>query len=277
MEVPVIIGVIYINGTSVSIRNAYFPTKIWCSKTNNLLYIDTNYGNYNTHIITYAYDISNDSTPNKIISNFGGKTVGIQGEIIIGGVLYLVAFNYDGKDGECFLFRMDNSNGQISFLLEKTLQCKHPSGYDTTSYVVARRGIISNDGKKLIYILGIIEYNGVSNPCVIVQDISNILTVEENSELEYEQYSSLSKFEYGSYNEVLSQNQDGTRTFIGSSKSTTSLTTSLDIENIIGVKYKNQFFMKIQNHLLTAGGGDVRAGKTYIGWMGYPETGTAEF
>ena len=277
MEVLVIIGAIYINGTSVNIRNGYTPTKIWCSKTNNLLYIDTNYGGYNVHIITYAYDISNDSTPNNIVSNFAGKSVGIQGEIIVGGTLYLVAFNYDGQNGECYLFRMDNSNGQISFILEKTLQCKRPSGYDTTSYTVVRRGIVSNDGKNLIYILGIIEYSNVSNACVVVQDISNILTIEENSELEYKQYTSLSNLAFASKNEVLSQNQDGTRIFIGSSKLTTSLTTSLDIENIIGVKYKNQFFMKIQNHLLTAGGGDVRAGKTYIGWMGYPETGTAEF
>ena len=276
MEVPVIIGVIYINGTSVSIRNAYTPIKIWCSITNNLLYIDTDYY-YNSHTITYAYNISDDVTPTEIIENFGEKSVGIQGEVIVGGVLYLIAFDYMGDNGTCYLFRMDNSNGQISFILEKTLQCKRPSGYDTTSYTVARRGVVSKDGKNLIYILGNVSSGNVKNACIVVQDISNILTVEESSELEYKQYTSLSNFNFTGKNEVWNQNQDSTRIFIGSSGLLTSLTTSLDIENIIGVKYKNQFFMKTQNHLLTAGGGDVRAGKTYIGWMGYPETGTAEF
>lgn len=51
----------------------------------------------------------------------------------------------------------------------------------------------------------------------------------------------------------------------------------IDSNNIIGVKYKGKTFYSLEGKNLTAGGGDVRSGKTYIGWMGYPETGTAEF
>ena len=49
-----------------------------------------------------------------------------------------------------------------------------------------------------------------------------------------------------------------------------------DRNNIIGVRYKNKTFYNVFNHSLTAGQGDVREGKTFIGWMGYPETGTME-
>lgn len=51
----------------------------------------------------------------------------------------------------------------------------------------------------------------------------------------------------------------------------------LDHTDIIAVKYKGKTFYSLEGKNLTAGGGDVRSGKTYIGWMGYPETGTAEF
>lgn len=54
------------------------------------------------------------------------------------------------------------------------------------------------------------------------------------------------------------------------------LFTTLDTENIIGIKYKNQYFYNVKQYNLTAGQPDVRTGKTFIGWQGYPETGTME-
>lgn len=273
MVAQAIICVRYLHGTPVSVSGGYAPVHIWCSITNDLLYIDTNYL-YRSHIITYAYIIADDVTPNKIISKFGGKDIGVQGEIISGGTIYLVGFDYMGDNGTCRLIKINKENGNISTTLEKTLTCKRPSGYDTTSHTVARRGVISVDNKNLIYILGKVESGNVSNACIVVQDISNILLAEEGSELEYKQYAALSNFSFDSLSDVWHQNQDSTRIFIGAAKLLTALTTSLDLENIIGVKYKNQFFMKVAPNLLTAGGGDVKEGKTFIGWMGYPETGT---
>lgn len=54
------------------------------------------------------------------------------------------------------------------------------------------------------------------------------------------------------------------------------LSSGEDKNRIIGVKYKNKTFYNVFNHSLTAGQGDVREGKTFIGWIGYPETGTME-
>lgn len=49
-----------------------------------------------------------------------------------------------------------------------------------------------------------------------------------------------------------------------------------DVDNIFGLKYKGQYFYNQKARQLTAGQGDVKAGKTFIGWMGYPEIGTME-
>ena len=55
-----------------------------------------------------------------------------------------------------------------------------------------------------------------------------------------------------------------------------SLRTALDNQNIIGVKYKNEYFSKLQSQTFTATPSDVATGKTFIGYAGYPETGTME-
>ena len=49
-----------------------------------------------------------------------------------------------------------------------------------------------------------------------------------------------------------------------------------DVQNIVGVKYKDKYFYNMKPNSLTAGQSDVREGKTFIGWMGYPESGTME-
>lgn len=52
--------------------------------------------------------------------------------------------------------------------------------------------------------------------------------------------------------------------------------TQLDNDNLIGLKYKEQYFYNMKPNTLSAGGPDVRKGKTFIGWLGTPETGTLE-
>ena len=49
-----------------------------------------------------------------------------------------------------------------------------------------------------------------------------------------------------------------------------------DITNIIGLIYNGNYYYRQDPHILTAGQPDVRAGKTFIGWMGTQETGTME-
>lgn len=55
-----------------------------------------------------------------------------------------------------------------------------------------------------------------------------------------------------------------------------SLSLEEDLTNCIGLKYKGNYFYRQDPHILTAGQPDVRAGKTFIGWMGTQEVGTME-
>lgn len=54
------------------------------------------------------------------------------------------------------------------------------------------------------------------------------------------------------------------------------ITSEVDKSEIIAIKYKDNYFYKQVPEQLSAGQGDVRKGKTFIGWMGYPEEGTME-
>lgn len=49
-----------------------------------------------------------------------------------------------------------------------------------------------------------------------------------------------------------------------------------ETEEVIGIIYKNKIYYNSQVESLTAGQPDVRAGKTFIGYMGYVEEGTME-
>ena len=54
------------------------------------------------------------------------------------------------------------------------------------------------------------------------------------------------------------------------------LSADVDNTNVVGIKYKDKYYYNIPANVLSAGAPDVRSGKTFIGWMGYPETGTME-
>lgn len=71
----------------------------------------------------------------------------------------------------------------------------------------------------------------------------------------------------------------GSNKWISSSNSQYYYTSiNFDDKDIVGVQYKGDIYYKqvYPAGVLTAGQPDVRKGKTYLGWMGIPETGTME-
>lgn len=52
--------------------------------------------------------------------------------------------------------------------------------------------------------------------------------------------------------------------------------TDLDFTKVVALVYEGEYYYKQKAGILTAGQSDVRAGKTFIGWQGYAETGTME-
>lgn len=47
-------------------------------------------------------------------------------------------------------------------------------------------------------------------------------------------------------------------------------------QDLIALKYNGEYYYPIRGGVMTAGQGDVRKGKSFIGWMGYEEVGTME-
>lgn len=45
---------------------------------------------------------------------------------------------------------------------------------------------------------------------------------------------------------------------------------------LVGLRYNGEYFYKQEGGILTAGQPDVRIGKSFIGWLGYPEVGTMQ-
>ena len=164
--------------------------------------------------------------------------------------------------------------------------------YNDSSYRVMYGGNVTFDGKRLItlvyqsYTSGRYTYY---NYKILVHNIEELLAVQAGNETA-EYVAPIQTYDVpiqDSISTVVSPcfrvfaSRDTTkiyRTFPGIGKfyGVASLRTALDNQNLIGVKYKNQYFSKLQSQTFTATASDVRAGKTFIGYAGYPETGTME-
>lgn len=153
------------------------------------------------------------------------------------------------------------------------------------------RYFITKEGKRLITLINAGNIGSdYYNLQICVNDMEAIINAFENSEEEVPVVPYLQKYSYGqvytdNYVTDIYANESGTVILRPVSNTSSAystdykiigLTKGLDTENIIGIKYKNEYFSKVQPQVLSAGGPDVRAGKTFIGWMGYPETGTME-
>ena len=53
-------------------------------------------------------------------------------------------------------------------------------------------------------------------------------------------------------------------------------TKGIDPEKVVAIRYKNSYWYPTLSQALSAGQSDVKSGKTFIGYMGYPEIGTME-
>ena len=76
--------------------------------------------------------------------------------------------------------------------------------------------------------------------------------------------------------EGLINNLENIMFICGDNRDLKKLTFDVNVDNILAIKYKGNFYYNMKSQELTAGQGDVRKGKTFIGWMGYPEEGTME-
>lgn len=188
------------------------------------------------------------------------------------------------------IYYLPDTNGEIEFSTSTLKIIQIITDTADTIPDTDRYFALTGDGKRLI--LPIRENTSSShyNLQFYIIDAESLINAYENNNTQTVM-PYLQKYVYGdvyksSYIRNIYTNESGTIVLCpvandGVSYSTSSygivgMTKAMDTENIIALKYKNEYFSKVQPQTLSAGGPDVRAGKTFIGWQGYPETGTME-
>lgn len=224
----------------------------------------------------------------KILVNFSSTVYLCKFEI--NGKIYLISVDYTMIDNKYVIelnLKSLTYNGNDGFTVqnEKTI-------YINSTILVNHSfvGYVTKDNSKFIVLQGQLNTNGytVSSGRIFVVDINAILFAENGSTIDVKQTITCPELNSGYESEAkkmaIAGNTNDTRiqviaptcNYNDKNKFMKTLKTDIDENNLIAVKYKNEYFSKVQPQTLSAGVGDVKAGKTFIGWMGYPETGTME-
>lgn len=256
--------------------------RIFLTSDNNYCYIlggcESNYP-----VRSYICNITNNSPG--VLSNITLSN-GINFNYIntFNNKLFGIAFEYSGGNNNLNFCEIINANDIFTVEAPKTIILNDFTDWRVLYYI--KNMLVSLDKKRLILLLTKnIKNYAETTLCVYNLEGLFINNNEDDTNLDL-----IQTFSYPhqiSSNAQLLSNINGSRFFFSShyydgsnSKNINHLVMghiSEDTESIIGVKYKNKTFYSLQGGQLTAGGPDVRAGKTYIGWQGYPETGIAEF
>lgn len=174
-----------------------------------------------------------------------------------------------------------NQEGNLEITLERTIN----SGTRIESMV------LTNNNEKIIIIRSNKD-SGISYSYsnIEIYNLNELLNIEDGGNLssissEYSQkLTPLNTSNLSEQTHQIWQNIDGTKCIvygdyqisIPRQKDMHTLSFEKDLQHVIGLKYNGNYFYRQDPHILTAGQPDVRAGKTFIGWMGTQETGTME-
>lgn len=175
-----------------------------------------------------------------------------------------------------------NGSSSFSFTREKEI-------YATTSSYVYPAGVgrVSVDGSKiLLCCLSGANVSSFSSIGIQVFNISDILgaTNKDNiTPIQTVSYALTGTSGLEPFEIKLEDNGNSTifKLFVSNINSYITLgfqtlQVPTDTDSIIALKYKNEYFRRINSSGLTAIQGDVKTGKTFIGYDGIPQTGTME-
>lgn len=222
----------------------------------------------------WIFKVSESNMPSAVIDTGFANAAG--SIIYYNNQFYSIGVN----SNTAWIYTLNISNTQVEYILVKSV--KLTTEYLSDAIYNINPCLITKNIQKLIVIRAKRNGNLINSSVICVYDISTLFSTSE-SELEAEQsYTIPFTWTYSSNKFNVFSNANSTRLQIVNLVDSDNqghmytLINSIDVNNLIGIKYKNQFFGKIKSELLTAGQGDVREGKTFIGWMGYPEVGTME-
>ena len=147
--------------------------------------------------------------------------------------------------------------------------------FSSTSPMDMVSALAMPDGNTLLVIAAVYTMNTYKDAKIITLNVSDIINAEADTEIEISSVIDLLASNSSAYYPLLATT-DYTRIFSNYSSRIFEIKQELDNENIVGIKYKDQYFYSSKSKLLTAAATDVANGKTFIGNSGYPETGTME-
>lgn len=162
-------------------------------------------------------------------------------------------------------------NSDKSFSISKTITYNNDIGY---SCVVHAEIDPENEKLILYFVNGSHVYDATETSMEVI-DISGIENWEDGLNikgsdkiLQSEIYSVLNGLKW------YAANQNKSLIFSNGSSRFFRSEVATDLENIVGIIYNGDKYYRIKSGDLSAGGPDVRSGKTFIGYLGEIETGT---
>lgn len=189
------------------------------------------------------------------------------------------------KNDKVYIFKSDSTDLHIHELQNSSISSDYKSATLTTysNCNLTGNAVVTVD-ERFISSIGIANSGYFTKYYILVHDLDELLNAEDEYIVPKQEFLySGNNFQAAGGNMVPHSfyvNRNTSRIFKATkTQSSYTLISAFNAENsedIIAVKYKNQYFSKVEPQTLSAGGSDVRAGKTFIGWMGYPETGTME-
>ena len=134
----------------------------------------------------------------------------------------------------------------------------------------ARNAWISIDNQ--YYIEETISYGG--NLGTYPTNTVKIYKIDATSENAWEPIQTF--LTYNTANDTTKFNVLGNKGIMGDGSKLYRCIQGLNTDNVVAIQYKDKYWYPTLATSLSAGQPDVRAGKTFIGYMGYPEVGTME-
>lgn len=281
------------SGAQRTIDSDNTPVGISVTEDNRYCCLYTQYTSQGVPRETIIWDIHTNDYP-KLVTNglsfssvnaFNNRVYGIQSDTPSDKVAISVFEIKKGDDG-------------TSYVDENTVRRAYVplTGTTNSKTIFPMLCTVTNDGKRLICVAGdLLSYSSSRlKPHIVVISMEEVIAIPEGTEPGIDNYVEVSKLQdvattrnitVSTSSVVLPmvKNKNATRiyvmltsSYIVTNQDLYGISNVEDTENIVAVIYKNQYFSKVEPQTLSAGGPDVRAGKTFIGWMGYPETGTME-
>lgn len=214
------------------------------------------------------------STEKNVYAIVGYRKTNLKNDFFIIGDYYLQT--KQNSESKLEMSQILSTQGEISIDINNaktiTLKFEDKNINEVSCYLYdslnKKLFVIGTTSTKLTY-LGIFNADGITD----LPDQS-ILEAEQVTEMLYA--NDTKDDYYNNCNDVLVPDTNYTNILSYGKEYLARISNSVDVENIIGVIYKGKKFYSIKQGDLSAGGSDVKAGKTFIGYMGEIETGTLE-